>query len=275
MEEILSYTDALSKIKQDDMQVGDMFYIPINVTFPRREKIAYLRIPEEKYTVPFVVLGRNQNRMYTDKKIDFIDIMSMIPIFRDIQFSSTLWSYYDNSFISTILNKYVNLPNDLDNRVEERYEKIMTKNRNFDIISLGKIWLPAIREIFNSRYIHRYQTSDLKITRQYMFFKLNYPVYLWKKCMYGTYRNDSINFWTRTTSLNTERAYIVMVSQEENFMSQRLVCVRRYYDGTYRTIKYIVKDLISSGKVSEIHMDKVSKNLMGIGSPICMRIRLH
>lgn len=153
MEEILSYTDALSKIKQDDIQVGDMFYMPINVTFPRREKIAYLRIPEEKYTVPFVVLGRNQNRMYTDKKIDFIDIMSMIPIFRDIQFSSTLWSYYDNSFISTILNKYVNLPNDLDNRVEERYEKIMTKNRNFDIISLGKIWLPAAREIFNSRYI--------------------------------------------------------------------------------------------------------------------------
>lgn len=275
MEEILSYTDALSKIKQDDIQVGDMFYMPINVTFPRREKIAYLRIPEEKYTVPFVVLGRNQNRMYTDKKIDFIDIMSMIPIFRDIQFSSTLWSYYDNSFISTILNKYVNLPNDLDNRVEERYEKIMTKNRNFDIISLGKIWLPAAREIFNSRYIYRYKTSDLKITRQYMFFKLNHPVYLWKKCMDGTYRNDSINFWTRTTSLNTEQAYIVMVSQEENFMSQRLVRVRRYYDGTYRTIKYIVKDLISSGKVSEIHMDKVSKNFMGIGSPTCMRIRLH
>lgn len=275
MEEILSYTDALSKIKQDDMQVGDMFYIPINVTFPQREKIACLYIPEEKYTVPFVVLGRNQNRMYTDKKIDFIDIMSMIPIFRGIQFSSTLWSYYDNSFISTILNKYVDLPNDLDDRVEERCEKIMTKHGNFDIISLGKIWLPAAREMFPNAYLNKHQTSDLKTTRQYMFFKLNHPVYLWKNCMDGTYKNDTINFWTRSTSLNTERVYMVMVSQEENFVMQRLIRVRRYYDGTYRTLKSTVKDLISSGKVSEIYMDKVSRNLIGVGAPICMRIALH
>ena len=200
--------------------------------------------------IPFRVLGINQNNNCSNGEMDYVDIISLIPIFENVQFGGTFINSFGESYLHFLFYE-LSIP---DTHIMKRIiPRLILRNDIFTrktyVEDLGMLWVPSIQECCCSNTISHNSADFIRWSeeRQYDLFKRdpeNLMLYKYDKSS-GYYIRSKIKWYTRTVTTNG--LYVLL----NNPM---------YLD--------------SSDQVYGLELGTFGEYQCNIGAPICIRIRI-
>lgn len=162
MNHIIYYKEIFNFIKKDKIMNGDIIIIPIY-----NEDVGFVVLND--------VIVDNHYRM---------DIMSTIPLLKNIKWNNSVEYYKDFKHINFLKYKKSNinkelqscfyiLPKFIQNNINNPYVKelwnidLLNNEVSFNYITLDKIWIPSVSQVFG---ISKF-TNDNVLEAQYQYFK--------------------------------------------------------------------------------------------------------